>query len=588
MGFTSSAVTPAAGRSRLLLGALVVAALVALALPSAAFAAGFVYQTSFGSSGSGQGQFATADFACTDPAGNVYVTDGTLNRVEKFGKDGAFLAQWGSAGSGPGQFNTPYGICYDPSTGTILVVDNGNHRIEEFTRAGGFIRTFGDTHLSGPAGIAVTAAGGIYVADYTAGDVTLFSAAGTFQSTWLTGTLSAPTGIVCDPGSGDIYVVDAALGQLFAYDSSHAALWDSGDGWFSDPGQVAVTADGDVLVADHGWGDVYLWGADGTYLRHVTDDLGLTAPVWSGPLGVATAGDGAVYVVNLDGSRVDRWVDDTTPPVVTGGPDGEWHSTGVTATLTATDDGSGVAGFDVTGLGMVATPWTVGQTADPAGHATDGVWSWTYTAVDNVGNATPSRTLALKIDTRRPVTTCSGAPAGWVNHPVVLSFTAADRGAGVAATEYSTDGGAHWTDVPDDGTLNVTSPGDTTIAYRSRDAAVPANVEVPKSVDVLIDGTLPAVTVLNNVTVTKGKSATFKYSVTETVANPVTAKIEIKKGSKVVKTIALGSFTGDGTTRLKRANITLAKYSSYTWAVVATDAAGNVGRPYQAKKLTVK
>jgi hypothetical protein len=588
MGSTSSAAAPAVGRPRLLLGALVAAALVALALPSAAFAAGFVYQTSFGQAGSGQGQFTAANFACTDPAGNVYVTDGTMNRVEKFGKDGAFLGQWGTTGSGPGQFNTPYGICYDPATGTILVADNGNHRIEDFTRAGTYIREFGDADLSAPDGICVTPAGAIYVTDYALGLVRIFTAAGSLQTSWLSTVLSAPTGIACDQATGSLYVADSALGQVFAYDSSHAALWDSGEGWFSDPGQVAVAPSGDVLVADHGWDNVFSWSADGASERAVTDDLDLTVPVWSGPMGVATAADGSVYVVNLDGARVDRWVDDTEPPVVWGGSDGEWHSADASATVGATDAGSGFKWFDVTGVGHVAAPWTVTKLADPVGHSTDGVWSWVYTAVDNVGNATPQRTLAVKIDTRAPVTRCSGAPSGWTNQPVSLSFTASDRGAGVAGTQYSTDGGGVWKDVPDDGVLPVTAAGDTTVQYRSSDAAVPANVEEPKSVVVQIDGTNPSVLVVNNVTVTKGKSATFKYAVTEAVANPVTGKIEIKKGSKVVKTIALGkSFTGDGATRSKSATISLAK-GSYTWVVVATDAAGNIGRPYQAKKLTVK
>ena len=45
----------------------------------------------------------------------------------------------GSAGNGPSQFNNPSGIAVD-SIGDIYVVDNGNHRIQKFTRNGDFIR----------------------------------------------------------------------------------------------------------------------------------------------------------------------------------------------------------------------------------------------------------------------------------------------------------------------------------------------------------------------------------------------------------------------------------------------------------------
>ena len=53
---------------------------------------------------------------------NVYVSDALNHRVQKFTKDGDFLAGWGSFGSGPGQFNMPWGLTLD-GEGNVYVAD---------------------------------------------------------------------------------------------------------------------------------------------------------------------------------------------------------------------------------------------------------------------------------------------------------------------------------------------------------------------------------------------------------------------------------------------------------------------------------
>jgi DNA-binding beta-propeller fold protein YncE len=51
--------------------------------------------------------------------------------VSVFTADGAFLYTWGTKGSGNGQFNDPKGIAVDPQ-GYIYVADTANHRIQKF------------------------------------------------------------------------------------------------------------------------------------------------------------------------------------------------------------------------------------------------------------------------------------------------------------------------------------------------------------------------------------------------------------------------------------------------------------------------
>ncbi|HUB75397.1 MAG TPA: hypothetical protein VL979_15365 [Solirubrobacteraceae bacterium] len=49
----------------------------------------------------------------------------------------------GSPGSGAGQMKEPEGVAVDGATHDVFVADTGNHRVDEFTEAGEFVRTWG-------------------------------------------------------------------------------------------------------------------------------------------------------------------------------------------------------------------------------------------------------------------------------------------------------------------------------------------------------------------------------------------------------------------------------------------------------------
>ena len=77
-----------------------------------------------------------------DSEGNSYFSDGYINsRVGKANARGEWVASWGSLGSGPGQFDTPHGIAVSPAD-EIYVADRGNRRIQVFEPDGTYIREF--------------------------------------------------------------------------------------------------------------------------------------------------------------------------------------------------------------------------------------------------------------------------------------------------------------------------------------------------------------------------------------------------------------------------------------------------------------
>jgi DNA-binding beta-propeller fold protein YncE len=102
-------------------------------------------------------------------SGNLYITDGYGNaRVHAFSPDGVLLFSWGSPGSGPGQFHVPHGIAIDRE-GVVYVADRENGRIQLFTPEGEFLDEW--PGLARPAQVFIDRGGRFYVAElgYRAG-----------------------------------------------------------------------------------------------------------------------------------------------------------------------------------------------------------------------------------------------------------------------------------------------------------------------------------------------------------------------------------------------------------------------------------
>ncbi len=123
----------------------------------------------WGRDGSFDGAFFFPRGVAVDFVGNIYVADESNNRIQKFDARGSFLTKWGREGSGPGQFKAPWGVACD-ALGNVYVVDSGNHRIQKFDGNGTFLCAFGNRgraegQLNFPYGIAVDKEGAVYVVD---------------------------------------------------------------------------------------------------------------------------------------------------------------------------------------------------------------------------------------------------------------------------------------------------------------------------------------------------------------------------------------------------------------------------------------
>ena len=100
---------------------------------------------------------------CVAPSGELYVADGYGNSsVHRFSSDGDYISSFGSPGSGPGQFRVPHSIRVS-NDGRVYVADRENHRVQVFTGEGEFISEW--TDFKCPMGVHIDANQVVYVTD---------------------------------------------------------------------------------------------------------------------------------------------------------------------------------------------------------------------------------------------------------------------------------------------------------------------------------------------------------------------------------------------------------------------------------------
>ena len=152
----------------------------------------------------------------------VYVADRNNNRIQILNPDLTFSSSFGSQGSGIGQFQYPWDVAFD-STGNVYVADNWNHCIQVFTPEGKLLRKFGkygrgNGELRDPSGISIDSNNLVYVTERDNHRVSLFTCEGNFLMSFGArgsepGQFDCPCGIAVDK-NGIVYVSDLKNDRL--------------------------------------------------------------------------------------------------------------------------------------------------------------------------------------------------------------------------------------------------------------------------------------------------------------------------------------------------------------------------------------
>ena len=163
---------------------------------------------SFGSLGSGRGQFKYPSGIAVTSNRTILVGDSYNHRIQELTMEGECIACIGEEGSGPLQFQCPRGITINKTTGQVFVADEDNHRIQVLNPDLTFSYTFG-SNGSGqgqfvyPRDVTLDSKGFVYVADRNNHRIQKFTPEGRFVDMFGTygskpGQLDYPSGITVD------------------------------------------------------------------------------------------------------------------------------------------------------------------------------------------------------------------------------------------------------------------------------------------------------------------------------------------------------------------------------------------------------
>jgi DNA-binding beta-propeller fold protein YncE len=247
----------------------------------------------------------------TDSRGNVLVFHRGEPPILIFDSHGKLLRSFGD-----GLFKSAHGLRVDTDD-NIWVTDNANHTVIKFSHDGAVLLKLGEndvagedaTHFNKPADIAFAASGDFYIADgYGNSRVVKFNKAGQFLKAWgkkgaAPGEFNLPHAVRID-AAGRVFVADRENNRIQVFDA---------EGQFIRqipgiaPFGLFITPDQSLFVADGRANKVVKMTLDGQVLT----SWGLTGPEpgnFQLPHMLTVAQDGAVYVTEITGKRVQKFV----------------------------------------------------------------------------------------------------------------------------------------------------------------------------------------------------------------------------------------------------------------------------------------
>jgi len=274
---------------------------------------------SIGSYGAAQGLFIKPAGLAVDQDGNLYVADSGNNRIQKFDRDGRFLAEVGGTGTADGQFSEPWSVAVD-TQGNVYVADTWNHRIQKFDKDLKYLTQWGKPALDlknpqpydfwGPRDVAVDAEGNVWVTDTGNSRVLKFDSNGKHLATL--GTPGSEAGQLRDPvgievaANGDIYVADGWNSRIQTFDKDLKPLATLPvPGWLPDDPStmpyLTLLPDGDIIASDPSHQRVLRVQSDGNIAATYE---GLDEKALVDPTGLAVSGD--FLYVSSSGNNIVR------------------------------------------------------------------------------------------------------------------------------------------------------------------------------------------------------------------------------------------------------------------------------------------
>jgi DNA-binding beta-propeller fold protein YncE len=164
----------------------------------------------------------------------------------------SYKSSFGSSGSGNGQFKYLTDIAIDPTDGSLWATDDGNNRIQHFNAAGEYLGQFAS--CAGPASVAINASGSLYVACSNAYTIQKYNAKGESLKQVAgpggeNGHVSFPLDLAFD-SQGNLWVADTQNNRVQEFNTEDKFVKAVSLGEWSNPWGVDVAPDGRIWVAE--------------------------------------------------------------------------------------------------------------------------------------------------------------------------------------------------------------------------------------------------------------------------------------------------------------------------------------------------
>ncbi len=204
---------------------------------------------------------------------------GAQQQTQAAGSGYRVVGQWGKHGLGNGEFGgTALGLAVD-KRGHVFVADTDQHRIQEFSSRGRYVRQFGFPASASVRDVAVDPEGYVWGTDQQGARIKQFSAGGAALAEFPTPKAAEGLGI---DANGNVYASTHGDGlfEVRRYDKSAGYI--AGVRWagFQSVADVEVSPDGDIYVVDDRLHTVKRFDSHGRLLKTIR--AGASTPIGIG------------------------------------------------------------------------------------------------------------------------------------------------------------------------------------------------------------------------------------------------------------------------------------------------------------------